>query len=169
MESMMDIDSHLTQLLGNMTLDSRWHKTVFESERPDLRSPTPEHDALMSDSSDTEDPTYQRPSTLASSSSIETASAPPPCACALVQALRGLVHAGQYPTTGGEYLEAIFTHREAFAAFPQGHRACAVEFSNLATDLERREMRADRDGDGEAAAAFRHEAWVLWSSIQSNS
>ncbi|KZT05338.1 uncharacterized protein LAESUDRAFT_655924 [Laetiporus sulphureus 93-53] len=116
----------------------------------------------MSDSSsDGEDSSY-RPSPSGSSRYIASAGMPPSSGCALLQALRGQVQAGQYPTTGGEYLEAIFTHREAVAAFPQGHHNCAVGFSDLAMELERRGMRPDREGDAEAVAAFRHEAWVIW-------
>ncbi|KAI0629416.1 hypothetical protein C8Q77DRAFT_1065172 [Trametes polyzona] len=124
----------------------------------------------MSDSSDSEDSIYQP-----SPSSHSSANAPPPpCGCAYLQALHTRIRAGSYATTGGDYLEAIFTHREAFFAFPAGHRGCAVGFSELAQDLERRTLpgaqaqaqgqgqwRADWDGDSEAAAAFRHEAWVI--------
>ena len=101
---------------------------------------------------------------LASSSCAATAGERAPCGCALVQAIRGQICAGGYPTTGGEYLETIFTHREAFYAYPEGHKTCAIGFTDLATDLERRGMRADRDADAEAAAAFRHEAWIIASS-----
>ncbi|KAH9944585.1 hypothetical protein B0H21DRAFT_463718 [Amylocystis lapponica] len=156
-DGMMEIDTHLSELLGSMTLEGRWHKTDFESEE---HRPTDTHDAPMSDSSDNEDFTYQR-NPSASSSSTATADAPLPCACPLLQHIHEEVHSGGYPTVGGEYLEVIFTHREAFSAFPQGHRACAVSFSDLAQDLERRGGRADRDGDAEAVAAFRHEAWVI--------
>ncbi|KAL6305174.1 hypothetical protein BKA93DRAFT_817119 [Sparassis latifolia] len=97
------------------------------------------------------------PSPSASSSSTESVDA----GCALLQAIREEVRIGRYPTTGGEYLEAIFTHREVFSAYPQGHRMCSVGFSDLAQDLEQRSGRADRDADPEAVAAFRHEAaWI---------
>ncbi|KAI0919053.1 hypothetical protein AcW1_003471 [Taiwanofungus camphoratus] len=157
----MDIDMHLTHLLGNMTLGTTWRKTDIESEeRPPTSPISDNHDALMSDSSDTEDSICQS-NQSASSKSTVTESEPPPCGCALLQAIRGQVCAGLYPTTGGEYLEAIFTHREVFCAFPQGHRTCALGFSDLAMDLEQRAARSDRDGDAEAVAAFRHEAWVI--------
>ncbi|TFY57600.1 hypothetical protein EVJ58_g6925 [Rhodofomes roseus] len=78
--------------------------------------------------------------------------------------LRGQLQAGQYATTGGDYLEIILTHRDAFYAFPDGHRTCAIGFSDIALDLERRETRPDRESDPEAAAAFRHEAIVIASS-----
>ena len=99
-----------------------------------------------------------------SSNFTKTADAPPPCGCALLQWLRDQLAEGRYATTGGDYLEIIFTHREAFHAFPDGHRTCAIGFSDIAADLERREMRPDRESDPEAAAAFRHEAWVIASS-----
>ncbi|KAI0758501.1 hypothetical protein BD413DRAFT_488708 [Trametes elegans] len=129
----------------------------------------------MSDSSDSEDSTYQ-PSLsppLASSSSGNAPPPPPPpppCACAYLQALQGRIRAGAYATTGGDYLEAIFTHREAFFAFPPGHHGCAIVFSDIARDLEERTpppagWRADWEGDSEAAAAFRHEAWVIASAL----
>jgi len=131
-----------------------------ESEEHRSTPPTDPHDAPMSDSSDSEDSTYQgNPS--ASSSSTATADARPPCGCALLQHIHEAVRSGSFPTTGGEYLEIIFTHREAFFAFPQGHRDCAVTFSNLAGDLEQRSPRPDRDGDGDAVNTFRNEAWVI--------
>ena len=149
--------------------------------------PTPpaaaHRDATMSDASDNEDSTcpVRRPSSpfsvsipflifpqprspSGSSNYTKTADAPPPCGCALLQWLRDQLAEGRYATTGGDYLEIIFTHREAFHAFPDGHRTCAIGFSDIAADLERREMRPDRESDPEAAAAFRHEAWVIASS-----
>ncbi|OSC96510.1 hypothetical protein PYCCODRAFT_1441006 [Trametes coccinea BRFM310] len=151
----------------------------------------------MSDSSDSEDSTYQVPveswawsdrqvrltisllprqpnpskSQPTSNCSADAQQPPPPCGCAYLQALHGQIHAGSYATTGGDYLEAIFTHREAFYAYPPAHRGCAVGFSDLARDLEMRELswgkawRADWEGDSEAAAAFRHEAWVIANSF----
>ncbi|KAH9920904.1 uncharacterized protein B0H18DRAFT_1086260 [Fomitopsis serialis] len=118
----------------------------------------------MSDTSDTEDSISQPRSPSASSNCTKTADEPPPCGCALLQWLRSQLQAGQYATTGGDYLEIIFTHREAFHAFPDGHRTCAIGFSDIAMDIERRETRPDRESDPEAAAAFRHEAWVIASS-----
>ena len=62
-----------------------------------------------------------------SPSSCASASAPPPnCGCAYLQAVHEQIRAGKYTTTSGDYLETIFTHREALFAFPQGHRACAA-------------------------------------------
>ncbi|KAI0369010.1 hypothetical protein BV20DRAFT_1053539 [Pilatotrama ljubarskyi] len=138
----------------------------------------------MSDSSDGEDSTYppnpypaSRTPSGSGSSSVNAPQPhsqpePEPCGCAYLQALHGQICAGAYATTGGDYLEAIFTHREAFFAFPPAHQGCALGFSALARDLEMRRAsdtaveearlwRADWDGDSEAAAAFRHEAWVI--------
>jgi len=70
-----------------------------------------------------------------------------------------------YTTTNGEYLEAIFTHRELYAAHPQGHRLCALAFSEVAYDMEKRAWRADRDADSEAVSAFRHEAWLIAATL----
>ncbi|KAI0724181.1 hypothetical protein C8Q72DRAFT_786972 [Fomitopsis betulina] len=164
----MDIDMHLTQLLGNMTIASgRWGGADIVSgiDKGNRRAPadvtaggTPRHDHVRR----VRHRKLESPSE--SSDYTKTADAPPPCGCALLQWLREQLEAGKYATTGGDYLEIIFTHREAFHAFPDGHRTCAIGFSDIAADLERREVRPDRESDPEAAAAFRHEAWVVASS-----
>ncbi|PCH36540.1 hypothetical protein WOLCODRAFT_108823 [Wolfiporia cocos MD-104 SS10] len=163
---MADIEMHLAQLLGNMSIGGRQYSGDVESEglAQTVRPLIDESDAPMSESSDTENTTYRQLAPLASSGYTAIAGERPPCGCALVQAIRGQMCTGGYPTTGGEYLETIFTHREALYTYPDGHRTCAIGFTDLAMDLERREMRADRDADAEAAAAFRHEAWVIASS-----
>lgn len=79
--------------------------------------------------------------------------------CGYLQAIRS--HIDNFSTTSGEYLEAIFTHREIFAAYPSAHQGCARGFSDLAQLLEKRPWRADRDSDGEAVSVFRHEAWMI--------
>jgi len=86
-----------------------------------------------------------------------------PWGCAYVQAVRQQLD--NFATTGGEYLETIFTHREIFSAYPEAHRQCARGFSDLAFMLERRAWRADRDADLEAITAFRHEAWAIAASL----
>lgn len=70
-----------------------------------------------------------------------------------------------YPTTGGEYLEAIFTHREILSSYPMAHHECARGFSDIAYTLEQRAWRADREADTEAVAAFRHEAWSIAATM----
>lgn len=82
--------------------------------------------------------------------------------CAYLQAIRSQLE--DYPTTGGEYLDAIFTHREIFHSYPTVHRDCARGFSDLAYLLEKRAWRSDREADIDAVTAFRHEAWVIASS-----
>lgn len=79
--------------------------------------------------------------------------------CAYLQAIHDQLES--YPTTNGEYLEALFTHREIFAAFPSGHRTCVNGMLALAAALESREWRTDRDEDYEAVSAFRHEAKMM--------
>ncbi len=83
--------------------------------------------------------------------------------CAYLQVLQSQVD--RYQTTGGEFLEAIFTHREIVAAHPLAHQECARAFTDLAYALEHRAWRADRDADTEAVSAFRNEAWIIASSL----
>lgn len=85
----------------------------------------------------------------------------PPCGCAYLRAIRLQLEWGSYPTTGGEYLDAIFTHREILHLHRAAHQDCARAFSDLAGLLEARAWRSDRDADPEAVSAFRHEAMVI--------
>jgi len=87
----------------------------------------------------------------------------PSYGCAYLQAIQSQFE--EYATTGGEYLDAIFTHREIFHSYPAGHHECARGFSDLAYLLEKRAWRSDRDADVEAVTAFRHEAWVIASFL----
>ena len=154
----------------------------------------------MSDSSDSEDSTYQvrapslptpAPFSPPQSNADPTcprhpipgpqaqpsSSAGSCCGCAYLQAVCAQIRVGEYATTSGDFLETIFTHREALFAFPQGHRACAAGFTELARDLETRAQRSaavdgggyqwrpDWDGDHEAVVAFRHEAWVIANAL----
>ncbi|GLB37717.1 hypothetical protein LshimejAT787_0407680 [Lyophyllum shimeji] len=105
--------------------------------------------------------------TLASSSSSLSSESTEPHGCAYLQAIRDQFD--QYATVGGEYLEAIFTHREIFSSFPAAHHQCARAFSDLAYMLEQRAWRADRDADTEAVSAFRHEAWMIAATLPSAS
>ncbi|KAF5355571.1 hypothetical protein D9758_006345 [Tetrapyrgos nigripes] len=83
--------------------------------------------------------------------------------CAYLQAIQSQMDA--YQTTGGDYLEAIFTHREILCSFPPAHRECARAFTDIAFALERRAWRADREADTEAVVAFRHEAWMIANTL----
>ncbi|EFI28131.1 hypothetical protein CC1G_14158 [Coprinopsis cinerea okayama7 len=98
-----------------------------------------------------------------SESSANTGPAETYYGCAYLQAIQSQID--NYPTTGGEYVEAIFTHREIFAAHPVAHRDCARGFSDIASVLEKRAWRADREADVEAVSAFRHEAWMVANSL----
>ncbi|KIM82601.1 hypothetical protein PILCRDRAFT_820469 [Piloderma croceum F 1598] len=118
------------------------------------------HDLIMSDLEDT---TCHTDASDSSSNSDEE----PTWGCALLQHVQASIAHDHYPTTGGDYLDAIFIHRSLFAAFPQVHRSCARCFSDLAYSLEKRAWRADRDADTEAVTAFRHEAWMIAASLSS--
>ncbi|KAJ7502997.1 hypothetical protein B0H11DRAFT_613860 [Mycena galericulata] len=83
--------------------------------------------------------------------------------CAYLQSIQSQLES--FPTTGGEYIESIFTHRQIFFAFPGGHRCCARAFSDLACSLQRREWRADREADQEAVSAFNYEAEFIASVV----
>lgn len=81
----------------------------------------------------------------------------------------------EHQNTGGEYVEAIFTHREIFSAHPAVHRECAKGFTDLAAVLEKRAWKADWESnpsaestlmsETEAVSAFRYEAWVIANSM----
>ncbi|KAJ6589894.1 hypothetical protein DFH09DRAFT_1245174 [Mycena vulgaris] len=83
--------------------------------------------------------------------------------CAYLQSIQSQLDS--FPTTGGEYIESIFTHRQIFFAYPGGHRCCARGFSDLACSLQRREWRADREADMEAVTAFHYEAEFIASVV----
>ncbi|KAG6841411.1 hypothetical protein C0991_011305 [Blastosporella zonata] len=83
--------------------------------------------------------------------------------CEYLQTMRRQLDS--YATTGGEYLEAIFTHREILSSYPSAHHQCARGFSDIAYMLEQRAWRADRDADAEAVSAFRHEAWQIAATM----
>jgi hypothetical protein len=87
----------------------------------------------------------------------------PSYGCAYLQAIRTQLE--DYPTTSGEYLDVILTHREILHSYPAVHHDCARGFSDLACLLEKRPWRSDRDSDIEAVTAFRHEAWVIAASF----
>jgi len=127
-----------------------------ESERVGARS-----SALAIDIDDSNMPEasachHDEPSRSSSPSETETYQG-----CAYLQAIQSQLE--KFPTTGGEYIESIFTHRQIFFAFPGGHRCCARAFSDLACSLQRRDRRADRDADMEAANAFHYEAQFIAS------
>ncbi|KAK2463112.1 hypothetical protein APHAL10511_004767 [Amanita phalloides] len=79
--------------------------------------------------------------------------------CAYLQSIKSRLDL--FTTTGGGYLEAIFTHREICGAYPAGHTQCPRALSDIACALEQRAWRADREADGEAISTFRQEAWFI--------
>ncbi|KAL4248276.1 hypothetical protein ABKN59_006648 [Abortiporus biennis] len=190
--STMEVDDHLAHLLETMSLaNAAWlNKPSSSSSCPHSHSDMAREDpvgatitilsdlkahpdASMSDSSDSEDSIFTPPSPSASSSTtIESVHSPQLFGCGLLQYIQTLLllpssnnHNQTYSTTNGEYLETIFTHREAFYAFPPAHRECALGFSEIAKLIERRAWRADWEGDLEAVKAFRQEAWVVANTL----
>jgi len=114
---------------------------------------------------------YQSDTSVSSSSSVVKRSPPPPHSlpepCALLQAIIGVYdpttedELDHFPTTCGEYLDLLFTHRELFTAAPSTHTGCPAGLTRLARALELRAWRVDRECDSEAIAAFRHESWQI--------
>ncbi|KAF7315176.1 hypothetical protein MIND_00032000 [Mycena indigotica] len=92
-----------------------------------------------------------------------TPSSPSFQGCEFLQSIHSQLD--NFPTTGGAYIESIFTHRQIFFAYPGGHLCCAKAFSDLACSLQRREWRADRDSDMEAVTAFNYEAQFIASVV----
>ncbi|EKM53386.1 uncharacterized protein PHACADRAFT_259733 [Phanerochaete carnosa HHB-10118-sp] len=165
---MMDFDQQLSELLGSMTLQNAWSVVpgIVKRDTSVPRTPPTAQDSFMSDGSDSEDSAYPAPSHPNTSPRQQpgaSSEASTPCGCGLLQAMHEQLTSGHFPTTGGEYLEVIFIHREVFSAFPQGHLECAIAFCSLASYLESRPWRVDREGDGEAVAAFRYEAGAIAS------
>ena len=84
-----------------------------------------------------------------------------PFGCPLLLSIH--YHIEAYPTTGGAYLDTIFTHRALLHASPREHEGCARALSDLAKKIDDREWRADRDSDQEAVIAFLLEAMTVGS------
>lgn len=149
-EQSFTIDMDLCALLNSMRLDKTKEELVDDTQAQHVQ------DVLMSD-----DASYHSD---ASTEALPCPSVPERemHGCAYLQAL--LSQVDNYQTTGGEYLEAIFTHREILFTHPRAHQECARGFSDLAYVLEQRAWRADRDADIEAVVAFRNEAWTIASS-----
>ncbi|KAJ7686539.1 hypothetical protein B0H17DRAFT_714067 [Mycena rosella] len=147
----MEVD--LCELLLGMSLGQPKRP---ECTRADAQSPFAADDLIMC-----EPPVYHPDGVLPSSESRPDP--PEPQGCALLQSIHSRLES--FGTTGGEYIECIFAHRQIFFAFPGGHRCCARAFSDLACELQRREWRADREADLEAASAFCYEAEFIASVV----
>ncbi|KAF9446527.1 hypothetical protein P691DRAFT_794417 [Macrolepiota fuliginosa MF-IS2] len=85
------------------------------------------------------------------------------CGCAYLQAIREQFD--NSPTTNVEYLDAIFTHREILNSFPVAHRDCARAFTDLAYLMEQGAWGAGKQVNTDAVTAFRHEAWMIASTL----
>jgi len=82
-----------------------------------------------------------------------------PFGCPLLLSIH--YHIEAYPTTGGAYLDTIFIHRALLHASPREHEWCSRALSDLASKIDDREWRADRESDQEAVTAFLHEAMAV--------
>ncbi|EJD08437.1 uncharacterized protein FOMMEDRAFT_165022 [Fomitiporia mediterranea MF3/22] len=61
-------------------------------------------------------------------------------------------------------LETILAHREAFVAFPFGHRTCSGALTKVAFEIERRHNAGQpyvADTDIDTAIALHNEAWLM--------
>ncbi|KAJ7772097.1 hypothetical protein DFH07DRAFT_215722 [Mycena maculata] len=143
----MEVD--LCELLHNMKLREQ-ESTSLDVQRP------PQALAMDTDDSNMPEAQVDPPPTNPPEPSYQ--------GCAYLQSIQSQLET--FPTTGGEsYIESIFTHRQIFFAYPGGHRCCARAFSDLACSLQRREWRADREADMEAASAFHYEAEFIASVV----
>ncbi|KAF9469628.1 hypothetical protein BDZ94DRAFT_1151242 [Collybia nuda] len=150
----MEID--ICELLNSMRLEVSPSKSA--SGAVTMPPPIDVSDVLMS-----EDPSYHSDEGSDHSSLSSHSNNDESYGCAYLQAIREQLD--KFATTNGEYLEAIFTHREILSSYPAAHHQCARGFSDIAFLLERRAWRADREADTEAVMAFRHEAWSIAASL----
>jgi len=149
-EQRYSIDVDLCDLMQTMKLDVSCEKGKTAKDILLASQPNIQDDLMVLKCADSE---------LSSSESSQE----PSYGCAYLQAIRTQLE--DYPTTGGEYLDVILTHREILHSYPAVHHDCARGFSDLACLLEKRPWRSDRDSDIEAVTAFRHEAWVIAASF----
>ncbi|ESK97345.1 hypothetical protein Moror_17776 [Moniliophthora roreri MCA 2997] len=155
MHNFHNTDIDICELLRTMSLREQKFDN-FGNTTQRVFHPAPVEDELMSDGTQSD--------TASECSSSNTHLRSETYGCAYLKALQAQLDC--YPTTGGEYLEAIFTHREILFAYPSSHQECARAFSDIAFQLEHRAWRADRDADTEAVMAFRHEAWMIAAKLQ---
>ncbi|KAG7086483.1 hypothetical protein E1B28_002433 [Marasmius oreades] len=156
------VDGDLCDLLGSMSLASGYKKEEFIDATPRLHQPTLDvRDEVMSDDSLSDTTSEYSNQSKPPTQSRNDKSTNETYGCTYLKVLQEQIAIEGYPTTGGDYLEAIFTHRELFTSYRGSHQDCARAFSDIAFSLERRAWRADRDADSEAVAAFRHEAWMI--------
>lgn len=85
--------------------------------------------------------------------------------CGLLHLLKQFYNPSQAacspPDPDFNFLDTILTHREAFVAFPYGHRTCSHALTQLAFDLERKHQETNTDGDLDTAIALHNEAWLM--------
>ncbi|KAL1756648.1 hypothetical protein FB107DRAFT_273650 [Schizophyllum commune] len=144
-------EADLCDLFMNIKLDS----DLVHAKRGTAR---PLDDVVMSDA-ETEQSDADSDCSAHGATGSACSQSPPLHGCAFLQVVQQQLQ--NYATTNGEYLEAIFTHRQMYMLSPSAHAECAHAFTELAGALEQRAWRADRDADAEAVAAFRHESWLM--------
>ncbi|KAF9485985.1 hypothetical protein BDN70DRAFT_367228 [Pholiota conissans] len=172
------VDMDLCDLLQTMKLDSRFDSrkptedAVHFALLPQSVTPPPSlQDELMLEVANYHSDAESESSISSSSSETQQLAVKPKedekrlYGCVYLQTIQAQLQAQGYPTTGGEYLDTIFTHREILFSYPAAHVHCARGLSDLAYELETRAWRADREADLEAVTAFRHEAWVIASQL----
>ncbi|KAF9784113.1 hypothetical protein BJ322DRAFT_895830 [Thelephora terrestris] len=148
----LDADAELSRLIGTLRLNPK----DSGSTSRDLSMEVVRSDDLPRGST-TSRPECQFHPDATSHSHVE------PFGCPLLLSI--YYHIEAYPTTGGAYLDTIFTHRALLHASPRGHEGCARAFSDLARKIDDREWRADRESDQEAVTAFLNEAMTVATSF----
>ncbi|KZV66455.1 hypothetical protein PENSPDRAFT_689018 [Peniophora sp. CONT] len=160
-----------THLFGDAELASLLDSLTIQQKTP-TRESAQSGSVHVSDVAMSDEEHYLSDASVSSTSSAgKPSSTPvPPEPCALLQSIIGLYDPAEeledFPTTCGEYLELLFTHRELFSACPHAHTGCPAGLAQLARALELRAWRADRECDAEAVAAFRHESWQVAAWLQ---
>jgi len=146
----LDTDDELSRLIGTLRLNTK----DSESTSQDLSKGVMQVDEFPRGSITSRPECQSHPNTT-SHSHVG------PFGCPLLLSIH--YHIEVFPTTGGAYLDTIFTHRTLFHASPRDHEQCGRAFSDLARQLDDREWRADRESDQEAVAAFLQEAMSMGS------
>jgi len=144
----IDTDAELSRLIGTLRLNAK----DSESTSQDLSMGAIQTGALHQGG------TTSRPECQSHQNTTHHSHAEP-FGCPLLLSI--YYHLEAYPTTGGAYLDTIFTHRALLHSSPREHEWCARALSDLARKIDDREWRADRESDQEAVAAFLHEAMTM--------
>ncbi|KAF8176533.1 hypothetical protein BJ912DRAFT_698013 [Pholiota molesta] len=139
------VDMDLCDLLQTMKLDSRYdiRKPTEDIAQiallpPSVSPPGSLQDELMREVMNYHSDAESESSTSSSSSEPRKPAVPSKAdeerlyGCVYLQTIQAQLQAQGYPTTGGEYLDTIFTHREILFSYPSAHLECARALSDLA-------------------------------------